>query len=889
MKSPVRPANTRSAFSSRASRIAVASLLASIGSLPHLQAQTNFFWDADGNSSPFVGGTGAWNSSDSLWRSGSLTGTLGTWTSATNNSAFLVGTPGVVTLGGNLTLNQLHLLSSGYTVAQGAGTTITLGGASGTTGINSIGSNTVGAVLAGSSGLTKLGSGTVTLTGANTFTGGINVRSGGLTVDMSQGGSVANQALTLGNNNDAGGTFTLRGASSGTSALTLGTLTFGGDYGSKVIVDRNGGTGTTLTIGNIVRGVGSQILFDLSSGGTVQTAGQWNGTTQTANAFVSAYFGVRTGATQGDLAVFDAQGRITRLNASTALPTSGGSTTGDYLVSGNTTLSGATSARSIRFNNNSGTPLTLNVGAGNLSSTSSNLTFITEGTGDVVISGNASTTRLNTTSGQQTNFWTFGSGTTTVNLDLTNNSQTIKMGSGLLVVTAIQSSSQGSAYRIMDGVLRQTSTQHSISTKVNSGGVFEVGNKFVAGEFDYSPTNFVFGATNNGGTAGAGGGDGGLSAWVSGANGITPATRVVALSNNQTAGGIGGSLTWGGSGNSFVGNGAALILGSAFSNATLRLVNPINLNNDTREIRVNNGVFSGDVDGELSGVISSTTAASGAILKTGTGTLALTGANTFTGGLFIAEGQVNIGNGGNAGSIATNVTNNGVLGFNRSDALTYAGVISGSGSVRQLGTGVTTLTGAHTYTGGTTVSSGGLLVNGTLASGVTVSGGTLGGSGTIHGATLIQSGGILAPGNSPGTLTFGNGLTLAGTYLWELGGLSTEGVGTNFDQIRVTGGAVDLTGASLSLSLGDFAPSADAFWTSNRSWAILDATGASSVAGTFAITNDQSVWSEWGSFSTVTTSTGVDLQWSAIPEPSAFAGLAGLGALGFAALRRRRR
>ena len=39
-------------------------------------------------------------------------------------------------------------------------------------------------------------------------------------------------------------------------------------------------------------------------------------------------------------------------------------------------------------------------------------------------------------------------------------------------------------------------------------------------------------------------------------------------------------------------------------------------------------------------------------------------------------------------------------------ALTYAGVISGTGSLTQAGTGTLTLTGANTYTGGTTISAG---------------------------------------------------------------------------------------------------------------------------------------------------------------------------------------
>src|SRR5690606_39428987 len=52
----------------------------------------------------------------------------------------------------------------------------------------------------------------------------------------------------------------------------------------------------------------------------------------------------------------------------------------------------------------------------------------------------------------------------------------------------------------------------------------------------------------------------------------------------------------------------------------------------------------------------------------------------------------------------------GTLQFNRSDAVGFAGVISGTGSVTQAGSGTTTLTGTNTYSGGTTISAGTLAI-----------------------------------------------------------------------------------------------------------------------------------------------------------------------------------
>jgi fibronectin-binding autotransporter adhesin len=99
--------------------------------------------------------------------------------------------------------------------------------------------------------------------------------------------------------------------------------------------------------------------------------------------------------------------------------------------------------------------------------------------------------------------------------------------------------------------------------------------------------------------------------------------------------------------------------------------------------------------------------------QTGAGTTILIGTNTYTGTTTISGGTLQIGNGGASGTLGTTgVVDNATLAINRSDSFTLANSITGSGSLRQVGPGVLTLTASNSYTGGTTIKSGTLAVPG---------------------------------------------------------------------------------------------------------------------------------------------------------------------------------
>ena len=325
----------------------------------------------------------------------------------------------------------------------------------------------------------------------------------------------------------------------------------------------------------------------------------------------------------------------------------------------------------------------------------------------------------------------------------------------------------------------------------NTNGITKTG----AGTLTLSGTNtYTGGTTINGGTVELTGG-----AAQADSNAVTLANTagvVLKLNNSETIGSLAGGGTTGGT---------------------------VNLQANT--------LTAGDsTNTSFAGVISGT---GGAITKAGSGTLTLSGTNTYTG--------------------ATSVN---------------AGVLAINGD-QSAATGAVTVSNADTK---------------------------LMGTGTVGGSITINTGAILAPGNAAvGTVGLSNNLTLnsGSIFEWEIGSTPAEtGRGTNYDAVNLAG-TMGGTGGILRVVLNGSQTFTDAFWDTNRTWTDIF-TGSNGITVTSnwtnAFSNVQYYNSSTGDLGTQPTQgyftmSGNNLSWTAVPEPtSALAGIL----LGAGLLRRRR-
>ena len=142
--------------------------------------------------------------------------------------------------------------------------------------------------------------------------------------------------------------------------------------------------------------------------------------------------------------------------------------------------------------------------------------------------------------------------------------------------------------------------------------------------------------------------------------------------------------------------------------------------------------------------------------KEGSGTWRLTGTGAQS--WVVSEGTLI----GSSASLAGDIANAATVIFDQAVDGTYAGVMSGNGTLIKQSAGTLVVAGTHTFTGNTRVTGGTLQVDGVLPGAMQVeSGATLSGIGTA-GAVAALAGSFVQPGNP--TMPFG-ALTLSGDYV----------------------------------------------------------------------------------------------------------------------------
>jgi fibronectin-binding autotransporter adhesin len=219
----------------------------------------------------------------------------------------------------------------------------------------------------------------------------------------------------------------------------------------------------------------------------------------------------------------------------------------------------------------------------------------------------------------------------------------------------------------------------------------------------------------------------------------------------------------------------------------------------------------------------------GGIVKNGTGDLRLTGSNTYSGattvngggfgyvtiladsGLGAAPGSPTAShlvlNGGglvNAANFTLSanrgielVGDGGLIFTNTGTELDYGGIMAGTSFIKD-GTGLLTLGGDNTYAGTTTVSAGGLIIDGThsgvgLAS--VASGARIGGTGSLAGGLTLASGGLFVFNPDDPTLNVVGTVALDDTFsVASLVNLD----GTAINWVSVANGIYTLIGTTAS-------------------------------------------------------------------------------------------
>ncbi|MEI6603709.1 MAG: autotransporter-associated beta strand repeat-containing protein [Verrucomicrobiota bacterium] len=726
-----------------------------------------------------------------LTKTGAGTLTLG---GANNHTGLTTVSAGTLAYGienalgsGAVTVSGGTLDISSFNDAVGV-VTLTSGSITGSTGVLSgasyalTGAGNISAILGGAGSLTKTGAATVTtLSGSNTYAGVTTLTGGTLAISsISQLGAATTAAANLVFN---GGTlqftgasastdrnFTLTAATTGTIEVSTGTLTISGasaattgaltktGAGTLNLSGSNGHTGlTTVAEGTLAYGVTNA----LSNGAVTVTGGSMDissfndsvGAVTLASGSITGSTGVLIGASYA----LTGTGSISAILGGSATLTKSGTDTAT--LSGSNTYSGATSISAG----------TLKLGAAG-TATNSPLGTIAAGT---TVTSNATLDLNGFTLGTAEALTLNGIGADSLGA-LTNSSTKAATYSGLLTLGSssrigapsgdIILSNTGTMSGTYDLRLEGSASGSSLASVIGIGSTTTLyksgsGTWTLSGASTYSGITRIeagtlkLGAAGNGSNSPLGTVGGATGTQIGGAldlNGFSLSTAEAltlrgsgvnsggALTNSAaTAATYKGALTME-AGVSIVASGGDIILSSATAVAGSAVQLTVGGAKNTT-IESNYGPTSAST-----------------LTKEAAGTLTLTAVNTYAGATTITEGTLSVGTTGTINGTSGISIGAGTLNYNSTTALSKSVAFSGSG-------------------------------------------GTLSGTGKITPLVIVTAGNTLAPGNSIGTLSFGTGLTLAGTYAAQLGAPGTTPVTGLADLAAVTG-ALTLTNGTLSLS-----------------------------------------------------------------------------------------
>ncbi|MCE9561794.1 MAG: autotransporter-associated beta strand repeat-containing protein [Planctomycetes bacterium] len=362
-------------------RLIILTAFVCLASSEPANAQTTYYWDANGAAAS-TGGTGNWDTSSSLWRIGSPTGALSSWPTTGDNTAFLGGAMGTLTIMTDISVNNITVApspSNPYTIT--GSSILNLSGTTQSVIDVAAGSSlAITSSLGGTSGLSKTNGGTLILDSAassTTLVGNIAVSAGTL-----QAGSALNSsaAWVLRSNPvdlSASTNLTTVGTTAANSALSVGQLSgsgsvtpgLNGAINIHALGDSTFSGAVTTTGGLNLRGAGVQTFTGSLSGlsGAVAISGISVGS---GNASTGLTISGNAGLTNASVSLALQGGGLTLDN--TGGNTGTGSTTDRVLDTATITMKGGTLALLGNAANGSSETLgalTLNAGSANISVT----------------------------------------------------------------------------------------------------------------------------------------------------------------------------------------------------------------------------------------------------------------------------------------------------------------------------------------------------------------------------------------------------------------------------------------------------------------------------------------------------------------------------------------